>query len=108
MLYYLFNYLNTLDFPGAGVFEYISFRSGMALIVSLVISILFGARLINLLRRLQVGESVRDLGLDGQKEKEGTPTMGGLIILGSILLPTLLFAKLDNVYVQTIDRKSVV
>lgn len=101
MLYYLFNYLNTLDFPGAGVFEYISFRSGMALIVSLVISILFGARLINLLRRLQVGESVRDLGLDGQKEKEGTPTMGGLIILGSILLPTLLFAKLDNVYVQT-------
>jgi phospho-N-acetylmuramoyl-pentapeptide-transferase len=100
MLYYLFNYLNTLDFPGAGVFEYISFRSGMALIVSLIISILFGARLINLLRRLQVGESVRDLGLEGQKEKEGTPTMGGLIILGSILVPTLLFAKLDNVYVQ--------
>ena len=101
MLYYLFNYLNSIDFPGAGVFEYISFRSGMALIVSLIISILFGARLINLLRRLQVGESVRDLGLDGQKEKEGTPTMGGLIILGSILIPTLLFAKLDNVYVQT-------
>ena len=101
MLYYLFNYLNSIDFPGAGVFEYISFRSGMALIVSLIISILFGARLINLLRRLQVGESVRDLGLEGQKEKEGTPTMGGLIILGSILVPTLLFAKLDNVYVQT-------
>ena len=101
MLYYLFNYLNSIDFPGAGVFEYISFRAGMALIVSLIISILFGARLINLLRRLQVGESVRDLGLEGQKEKEGTPTMGGLIILGSILVPTLLFAKLDNVYVQT-------
>jgi len=101
MLYYLFNYLNTLDFPGAGVFEYISFRAGMALIVSLIISILFGSRLINLLRRLQVGESVRDLGLEGQKEKEGTPTMGGLIILGAILVPTLLFAKLDNVYVQT-------
>jgi phospho-N-acetylmuramoyl-pentapeptide-transferase len=101
MLYYLFNYLNSIDFPGAGVFEYISFRSGMALIVSLIISILFGSRLINLLHRLQVGESVRDLGLDGQKEKEGTPTMGGLIILGSILIPTLLFAKLDNVYVQT-------
>ena len=101
MLYYLFNYLNSIDFPGAGVFEYISFRSGMALIVSLIISILFGSRLINLLHRLQVGESVRDLGLEGQKEKEGTPTMGGLIILGSILVPTLLFAKLDNVYVQT-------
>ena len=101
MLYYLFNYLNSIDFPGAGVFEYISFRSGMALIVSLIISILFGSRLINLLHRLQVGESVRDLGLEGQKEKEGTPTMGGLIILGSILIQTLLFAKLDNVYVQT-------
>lgn len=101
MLYYLFNYLNSIGFPGAGVFEYISFRSGMALIVSLIISILFGSRLINLLHRLQVGESVRDLGLAGQKEKEGTPTMGGLIILGSILVPTLLFAKLDNVYVQT-------
>lgn len=101
MLYYLFNYLDTLDFPGAGVFDYISFRSGMALIVSLIISILFGNRLINGLRRMQVGETVRDLGLEGQKEKEGTPTMGGLIILGSILVPTLLFAKLDNVYVIT-------
>lgn len=101
MLYYLFNYLDSLDFPGAGVFDYISFRSGMALIVSLIISILFGNRLINGLRKMQVGESVRDLGLEGQKEKEGTPTMGGLIILGSILVPTLLFAKLDNVYVIT-------
>lgn len=101
MLYYLFDYLNSLNFPGAGVFDYISFRSGMALIVSLIISILFGNRLIERLSRLQVGESVRDLGLEGQKEKEGTPTMGGLIILGSILVPTLLFAKLDNVYVIT-------
>ena len=101
MLYYLFDYLNTLDFPGAGVFEYISFRSGMALIFSLIISILFGNRLIGLLRKMQMGEQVRDLGLEGQKEKEGTPTMGGLIILGSILIPTLLFAKLHNVYVIT-------
>jgi phospho-N-acetylmuramoyl-pentapeptide-transferase len=101
MLYYLFNYLNTLDFPGAGVFEYISFRSGMALIFSLIISILFGNRLIGLLRKMQMGEHVRDLGLEGQKEKEGTPTMGGLIILGAVLIPTLLFAKLHNVYVIT-------
>jgi phospho-N-acetylmuramoyl-pentapeptide-transferase len=101
MLYYLFNYLDSLNFPGAGVFDYISFRAGMALIVSLVISILFGNQLIERLRRLQVGETVRDLGLKGQKEKEGTPTMGGLIILGAILIPTLLFAKLDNVYVIT-------
>ncbi|RFC54447.1 phospho-N-acetylmuramoyl-pentapeptide-transferase [Brumimicrobium aurantiacum] len=101
MLYYLFNYLDTLDFPGAGVFNYISFRSGMALITSLIISVLFGNKLINLLRKMQMGESVRDLGLEGQKEKEGTPTMGGLIIIGSILIPTLLFAKLHNVYVLT-------
>lgn len=101
MLYYLFNYLNELNFPGAGVFDYISFRSGMALIASLIISIVFGNRLINLLRRLQVGETVRDLGLEGQKQKEGTPTMGGLIILGAIIVPTLLFAKLNNVYVIT-------
>lgn len=101
MLYYLFNYLNSIDVPGAGMFEYISFRSGMALITSLIISIVFGKRLINILHSLQVGESVRDLGLKGQKEKEGTPTMGGVIILGAIIIPTLLFAKLDNVYVIT-------
>ncbi|MDX1652826.1 MAG: phospho-N-acetylmuramoyl-pentapeptide-transferase [Brumimicrobium sp.] len=101
MLYYLFDYLDKLDFPGAGVFQYISFRSGMALIFSLIISILFGNRLIGLLRKMQMGEKVRDLGLEGQKEKEGTPTMGGLIIIGSILIPTLLFAKLHNVYVLT-------
>jgi phospho-N-acetylmuramoyl-pentapeptide-transferase len=101
MLYYLFNYLDTFDFPGAGVFHYISFRSGMALITSLIISVLFGNKLIGLLRKMQMGEHVRDLGLEGQKEKEGTPTMGGLIILGAILIPTLLFAKLHNVYVIT-------
>ncbi|MCC5922613.1 MAG: phospho-N-acetylmuramoyl-pentapeptide-transferase [Crocinitomicaceae bacterium] len=101
MFYYLFDYLNTLNFPGAGVFQYISFRSAMALLTSLIISVLFGKRLIALLHRLQVGETVRDLGLKGQKEKEGTPTMGGLIILGAIIIPTLLFTKLDNVYVLT-------
>ncbi len=101
MLYYLFHYLHEIDIPGTGVFEYISFRAGMALIFSLIISILFGKRLIRLLQRMQMGENVRDLGLEGQKEKEGTPTMGGLIILGAILIPTLLFAKLHNVYVIT-------
>lgn len=101
MLYSLFNYLNQFDFPGAGLFNYISFRAAMALITSLVISVVFGKRIINLLRRQQIGETVRDLGLTGQKEKEGTPTMGGLIILSAILIPTLLFAKLQNVYVVT-------
>lgn len=99
MLYYLFTYLDELGFPGAGVFDYISFRAAMAIITSLLISMVFGNRLINLLRKLQVGESIRELGLEGQKEKEGTPTMGGLIILASILIPTLLFAKLANIYV---------
>jgi len=101
MLYYLFQYLDTLDFPGAGLFNYISFRAGMTLITSLIISIVFGKRIIGYLRRLQIGESVRDLGLEGQKEKEGTPTMGGLLILSAILIPVLLFAKLHNVYVIT-------
>ena len=100
MLYYLFQYLDELGMPGAGVMDYISFRSAFAIITSLLISMVFGNRLINLLRKQQVGESVRDLGLEGQKEKEGTPTMGGLIIIASILVPTLLFAKLDNIYVQ--------
>lgn len=101
MLTYLFDYLQTLDFPGAGLFQYISFRAAMALITSLVISVIFGKRIINLLRRQQIGETVRDLGLAGQMEKSGTPTMGGIIILSSILIPTLLFAKLHNVYVIT-------
>ena len=99
MLYYLFQYLDDLGMPGAGVFDYISFRAAMAIIGSLLITMVFGNRLINILRKQQVGETVRDLGLEGQKEKEGTPTMGGLIILASILIPTLLFAKLDNIYV---------
>lgn len=100
MLYYLFAYLDQhFDIPGAGVFQYISFRTAMAIIVSLIITMLFGRRLIDYLRHKQVGETVRDLGLEGQKEKEGTPTMGGLIILGGILLPTLLFARLDNIYI---------
>lgn len=100
MLYYLFNYLNAaFDLPGAGVFQYITFRAAMALISSLVIALLFGKSLIALLRRRQVGESIRDLGLEGQNEKAGTPTMGGLIILLGILVPTLLFARLDNIYI---------
>jgi phospho-N-acetylmuramoyl-pentapeptide-transferase len=100
MLYYLFSYLNSaFDLPGAGVFEFITFRAAMALISSLLICLVFGKRLINLLRKKQVGESIRDLGLEGQSEKAGTPTMGGLIILLGILAPTLLFAKLENIYI---------
>lgn len=101
MLYYLFNYLNELQFPGAGLFHYISVRAALALITSLVISITFGKRIINLLRKQQIGETIRDLGLEGQMEKSGTPTMGGLIILGAIFIPTVLFARLDNIYVIT-------
>lgn len=100
MLYYLFDYLDKqMDFPGAGVFQYISFRGAMAIITSLLISMVFGGKLIALLRRRQVGETIRDLGLPGEKEKAGTPTMGGLIIIAAILIPTLLFAKLHNIYV---------
>ncbi len=100
MFYYLFEFLDKrFDFPGAGVFQYISFRAAMALIVSLLISMVFGKRIINLLQKKQVGETVRDLGLDGQLQKKGTPTMGGLIILSAIIIPTLLFAKLHNVYI---------
>jgi phospho-N-acetylmuramoyl-pentapeptide-transferase len=102
MLYHLFEYLNNnFDLPGAGVFQYISFRAGMAVITSLIISLVFGSRLIELLRKKQVGETVRDLGLEGQKQKQGTPTMGGLIILAAIIIPTLLFANLTNIYVIT-------
>ena len=101
MLTYLFNYLEAMNFSGAGLFNYISFRAAMALITSLVVSIVFGKRLIGLLQKQQVGESIRDLGLEGQLSKAGTPTMGGLIILAAILIPTLLFAKLDNIYIIT-------
>ncbi len=100
MFYYLFDFLHKqFDLPGAGVFHYISFRAAMALITSLLISMVFGKRIIDLLQRKQVGETVRDLGLEGQMQKKGTPTMGGLIILSAIVLPTLLFAKLHNVYI---------
>ncbi len=99
MLYYLFEYLEKFDFPGAGMFQYISFRSGMAVIFSLLIGTIFGKQVIKKLQKKQIGEVVRDLNLEGQYEKKGTPTMGGLIIIASILIPTLLFGKLDNVYV---------
>ncbi len=100
MLYYLFEYLDQyFKIPGAGVFQYITFRSGMALIFSLLISIIYGKRIINYLRKLQIGETVRELGLEGQKEKSGTPTMGGVIIIFATLVPVLLFAKLDNIYI---------
>ncbi|HNX06561.1 MAG TPA: phospho-N-acetylmuramoyl-pentapeptide-transferase [Bacteroidales bacterium] len=100
MLYYLFDYLDKqFNFPGAGVFQYISFRAAMSIITSLFISLIIGKRLIKYLQKKQVGEVVRDLGLQGQIEKQGTPTMGGIIILSAILVPTLLFAKLHNVYI---------
>ncbi|WP_242920415.1 phospho-N-acetylmuramoyl-pentapeptide-transferase [Pontibacter liquoris] len=100
MLYYLFTYLDRkFDLFGAGVFQYISFRAGMATLVSLLIAMIFGGKLIKVLQRKQVGESIRDLGLEGQMEKKGTPTMGGLIILMAILVPVLLFARLDNTYI---------
>lgn len=100
MLYYLFDYLEKhFDLPGAGVFQYISFRAAIAVVLSLLITIVFGEKLIKFLKKKQIGELVRDLGLEGQKEKEGTPTMGGLIILAAILVPVLLLAKLDNIYI---------
>jgi phospho-N-acetylmuramoyl-pentapeptide-transferase len=100
MLYYLFDYLDKqFDFPGAGVFKYISFRAALAIIFSLLFSFLLGRKIIAYLLRKQVGETIRDLGLEGQAQKQGTPTMGGLIILAAILIPTLLLAKLHNVYV---------
>lgn len=100
MFYYLFSYLDQqFDFVGAGMFKYISFRAVLATLLSLTISLVFGGRLIDLLRKLQIGESIRDLGLEGQMQKKGTPTMGGLIIIGAIVIPTLLFAELNNIYV---------
>ncbi len=98
MLYYLFNFLDQLDFPGAGMFKYVSFRSGLALILSLFISTAIGRKIINRLQLLQIGETVRNLGLEGQMSKKGTPTMGGIIIIIAILVPTLLCAKLTNIY----------
>lgn len=101
MLYYLFQFLDKhWDVPGAGAFQYITFRSGLAVILSLLLSTIFGKRIINFLRRQQIGETVRDLGLEGQTQKAGTPTMGGLIIIFSTLVPVLLLSKLDNIYVM--------
>ncbi|WP_116789551.1 phospho-N-acetylmuramoyl-pentapeptide-transferase [Flavobacterium psychrotrophum] len=101
MLYYLFQFLDRQwDVPGTGVFQYITFRSGLAVILSLLLSTIFGKRIINFLRRQQIGETVRDLGLEGQTQKAGTPTMGGLIIIFSTLVPVLLLAKLDNIYIM--------
>ena len=98
MLYYLFHYLDQLDFPGAGMFKYISFRSGMALIFSLFISTIIGKKIIDKLQYMQIGEIVRDLGLEGQMSKKGTPTMGGIIIIIAIIIPCLLFGRLENIY----------
>ena len=103
MLYYLFDFLDReYDLIGAGVFQYHSFRAGMAIITSLLITISLGKRIINYLHQQQVGETVRDLGLKGQMEKSGTPTMGGIIIIAAILVPTILFARLDNIYIQIV------
>lgn len=98
MLYYLFDYLEQLNFPGAGMFQFISFRAGVAIILSLWLTTIVGKRIIKVLQKQQIGESIRDLGLEGQMSKKGTPTMGGLIIIAGILLPILLIGKLDNPY----------
>lgn len=101
MIYYLFEYLNNAyEFPGAGLFKYISFRAALAVITSLLVSMVFGARIINLIQRKQIGEEVRKLGLEGEENKKGTPTMGGLIILSAILIPTILFTDLSSIYIQ--------
>lgn len=103
MLYYLFDYLDKqFDFPGAGVFQFISFRAALAAMLSLLITMIFGRNIIRYLKKKQIGEDIRDLGLEGQMSKKGTPTMGGIIIIAAILIPTLLLAKLDNIYIITI------
>ena len=108
MLYYLFTWLDRqFDLMGAGVFQFISFRAGMAAVLSLIITIAFGKQLINLLRKKQVGEEIRTLGLEGEQTKKGTPTMGGIIIIGAILIPVLLFAKVDNIYVILLSISTV-
>ncbi|HUH25966.1 MAG TPA: hypothetical protein VLY87_05030, partial [Flavobacterium sp.] len=108
MLYYLLQYLDTaFDFPGAGLYQYITFRSGIAFILSLLISTIFGKKIISYLRRQQIGETVRELGLQGQNEKAGTPTMGGIIIILATLIPVLLLARLDNIYVLVLILTTV-
>ncbi|MBO7636884.1 MAG: phospho-N-acetylmuramoyl-pentapeptide-transferase [Paludibacteraceae bacterium] len=99
MFYYLFNYFSQLGMPGAGVFKYISFRSAMAFIFALLIATFIGKKIIQYLQKKQIGETIRDLDLAGQMAKKGTPTMGGVIIIVSILVPVLFFAKLDNIYI---------
>jgi len=99
MLYYLFRYLDSLNIPGAGVFNFISFRAAAAIITSLVISLLIGKKIIYFLQKKQIGETIRDLDLEGQYRKQGTPSMGGIIIIASIIIPVLLFARLENIYV---------
>jgi phospho-N-acetylmuramoyl-pentapeptide-transferase len=99
MIYHLFAYLDQFDFPGAGMFQYLSSRAAFTVITSLAISLIMGKRIIGILHRKQISESVRDLGLEGQSEKQGTPTMGGIIILASIIIPVLLFANLSNIYI---------
>lgn len=99
MLYYLFNYLDSLDFPGAGMFRYVSFRAAISVLLALLLSTIVGRRIIDKLQMLQIGETVRDLGLEGQMSKKGTPTMGGIIIIIAIVLPVLLLARLENVYI---------
>ena len=100
MIYYIFEFLeNNYNLPGAGVFQYISFRSALAIITSLLVSLVFGGKIIKFIKKKQIGESVRELGLAGEERKKGTPTMGGLIILSAILIPTILFARLDNIYI---------
>ena len=99
MLYHLFDYLQQFDFPGAGMFQYLSFRASLSVITSLILSMIVGKRIIRMLHHKQIGESVRDLGLHGQSEKQGTPTMGGIIILASIVIPVVLFANLTNIYI---------
>ena len=108
MLYHLFTYLREqFNIPGAGVFYFISFRTAMAIILSLVISLVYGKRLIKFLHKKQIGETVRDLGLEGEKQKSGTPTMGGIIIIAAILIPTLLFARVENVYILLMIIRNV-
>lgn len=100
MLYYLFDYIHqTYDFPGAGVFQYISFRSALAVITSLLVTMVFGGRIIKLIQKKQIGEEIRELGLEEEERKKGTPTMGGIIIISAILIPTILFTRLDNIYI---------
>ena len=99
MLYYLFTYLDKINVPGAGLFSFLTFRAGLSMLTALLISFVFGKRIIKFIQKKQIGESIRDLGLDGQMKKTGTPTMGGLIIIMSIIIPVLLFAKIFNIYI---------